>query len=99
MIVSRLRQVLRAAGGRAGYIELLVESGLDRGGLDAALDFWRRRGNVAAIEACEPGFGTAQPACGGRCSGCGASRVRRPRPEGKAGRVVYEWRDAANGCL
>ena len=37
MIVSRARAVLRRLG-RAGYTEILVESGLERGDLDAALE-------------------------------------------------------------
>ena len=91
MIVSRVRAVLRRLK-RAGYTELLVESGLERGDLDAAIEYWRRRGNLRIAGSGEiPESKT--PSCGLGCAGCSPRRCLER--EGLVQPVrVFEWRDA-----
>ncbi len=81
MIVSAVGKALRTAKA-ATLSQLVADLGADRDMIEAAVEFWLRRGNVVVCE---------QPADGG----CGTVCRRCPiadAPSPSRGATVYEWR-------
>lgn len=93
-MIAQVRTLLKDRRA-AGFRELLIDSGLDRGMLEAVLAFLVRRGDV--VETTVAGLGLdapsdspsdvdgvaapARPGCPGGCYGCALARSSRTGPD------------------
>jgi hypothetical protein len=101
LVITDLKKVFKTRG-EATLSELVAETGFDVETVTVALDYWRRRGNVAvsslkAIQTEELGVRAENEglpeACETRpCSGCVLSPVCQGSQETEgAGITVYRW--------
>lgn len=87
MVVSAVGRALRRSKA-ATLSQLAAELGVEASMVEAALDFWQHRGNVAVCD--EP----ADAACGTSCRRCPIADA----PTLRRGAVVYEWVDPVAGA-